>query len=107
MTLAAVYVCLCVCLHVSAVWLHLSVCVCCATRRVVRVCDLEVAPPSLDAIVIHAAVRLLPHYLPDTSTPLRQQPLVQKALQLTSLLMAVGATDGHSPWVAAGEVLRW
>jgi hypothetical protein len=72
-------------------------------RRVVEVCDLEVSPPSLEATVIHAAARLLPHYLPSTSGPLRQQPLVQKALQLTTLIVGVGAAEGRSPWVGAGE----
>lgn len=92
----------CVCLYVCV---KHSPCVrVCITRRIVQVCDLEVAPPSLEAIVINAAARLLHHYVPDTSGPLRQQPLVQKALQLTALVVDVGAADGRSPWVGAGEV---
>lgn len=73
------------------------------SRRVIEVCGLEVSPPSLEATVIHAAARLLPHYLPSISGPLRQQPLVQKALQLTTLIVGVGAAEGRSPWVGAGE----
>ncbi len=82
----------------SVWWTDAFVC-----RRVVDVCDLEVSPPSLDAAVVHAAAQLLPHYLPNTPGPLRQQPLVQKALQLTALIVDVGAAEGRSPWVGAGE----
>jgi hypothetical protein len=71
----------------------------------VQVCELEVPPPSLEAAVVHAAARLLPHYLPQTQLlgPLRQQPLVQQALRLTRLVVDVGAAEGRSPWVGAGE----
>lgn len=68
-----------------------------------KVCELEVPPPSLEACVVHAATRLLPHYVPNMSSRLRNEPMVQKALQLTRLVMDVGAAEGRSPWVGAGE----
>lgn len=68
-----------------------------------QVCELSLCPPSLEATVVHAAARLLPQYLPQLSGPLRRQPLVQQALRLTRLVMDVGAAEGRSPWVGAGE----
>jgi len=56
--------------------------------------------------VVHAASRLLPHYVPATTGPLRRQPLVHKALQLTQLLQDTGAAEGRSPWVGAGGIVQ-
>lgn len=78
------------------------------------VLNLEVPPPSLEATVMRAAPTMLQHFMPApggagagagaiSSGPLRGQPLVRKALQLTQLLMDVGAVDGRSPSVGAGE----
>jgi hypothetical protein len=66
------------------------------------VCGLHVPPPSLEATVIHAAAQLLPTYAPNHSGPLRSEPMVRKALQLTQLLLDVGGVEGRSPWVGAG-----
>jgi hypothetical protein len=74
----------------------------CAGRRIVQVCELEVTPPSLEACVVHTAASLLPHYLPNLTGPLRREASVQKALQLTRLVVDVGAAEGRSPWVGAG-----
>lgn len=74
----------------------------CAARRIVQVCELEVPPPSLEACVVHTAARLLPQYLPSLTGSLRREATVQKALQLTRLVVDVGAAEGRSPWVGAG-----
>lgn len=70
------------------------------------VLDLEVPPPSLEAMVVHAASCLLPHYVPAMTGPLRRQPLVHKALQLTQLVQDTGAAEGRSPWVGAGGIVQ-
>lgn len=86
-----------------------------------QVLEVDVPPPSLETAVICTAARLLPHYVQQQqqqqqaaggggsvaplSGPLRGQPLVQGALQLTQLVQDVGAAEGRSPWVAAGACL--
>ncbi|KAF6252423.1 hypothetical protein COO60DRAFT_524251 [Scenedesmus sp. NREL 46B-D3] len=61
--------------------------------------------PALETLVVAAAAVVLPSYEPGMAGPLRQQPVVRKALEVARLLSYVEAADGYSPAVAAAAIL--
>lgn len=56
----------------------------------------------LTTLALAAAASVLPHYIPDMSGSLRQQPVVRKALDVARLLQKIEAVDGYNPAVGAG-----
>jgi len=68
--------------------------------------QLPMPPANLEALVMHAASLLLPHFYQHQQPmkgKLRQEPVVKAALDLARLGKAVGAMDGRSPALAAGR----